>query len=631
MVPILCSAEHGLTTRGRTFLCAAVASLLVLVAQPIEAQSGVRQVLVLQSFDRGNMTVDQFTANFRVELDRLAGSPVNLVQVVVGATGFVEAPDQAIVEYIRSTFTDGSKPDLILTIAGPAAVFARKHRAQLFPDKPLLFAAVDRRILGSAALGENEAAVAVANDFPRMIEDILHLLPQTRQVFMVMGSGELGKFWHQELEKQFGRFQGRLTFLWSDELSLPEIVRRCASLPADAAIFYFNFGTDASGAAYADERVLAEIHATASAPLFGIQKAYVGYGVVGGSLVPMDDVARNAADAANRLLNGSPPGTIAVPTQLAGPPLFDWRELGRWGIPESRLPPDSIVLNRHPGLWTEYKATVFGAAAALLVQSLLIGGLLYQRRARRRAEIESRKNLALAADANRRQTMSALTSSIAHEVGQPLSAMIHNAQALHNMIAANQATPETSGEILTDIRTQGRRATQIIERHRTMLRSHAVAKQPIDVHEVIKESLALLAHDLRLRQVEATLNLASTQCVVSGDPVLLEQVLVNLAMNAMDAMAETPPAHRQLTISTNVSSSDVEVSLSDTGAGVPAHLDDTLFTPFVTTKAHGLGIGLTIVRSIVDAHGGAIEARNNRQGGATFTVTLPLSAAIAAD
>jgi C4-dicarboxylate-specific signal transduction histidine kinase len=265
----------------------------------------------------------------------------------------------------------------------------------------------------------------------------------------------------------------------------------------------------------------------------------------------------------------------------------------------------------------------------LLVQSLLIGGLLYQHRARQRAEIESRKNLALAADANRRQTMSALTSSIAHEVGQPLSAMIHNAQALHNMIAANQATPETAGEILTDIRTQGLRASQIIERHRTMLRSHAVAKKPIDVHEVIKESLALLAHDLRLRQVEATLNLASTQCIVSGDPVLLEQVLVNLAMNAMDAMAETPPALRRLTISTNVRPSDVEVSLSDTGAGVPAHLDDTLFTPFVTTKAHGLGIGLTIVRSIVDAHGGAIEASNNRQGGATFTVTLPLSTAIA--
>jgi C4-dicarboxylate-specific signal transduction histidine kinase len=99
-------------------------------------------------------------------------------------------------------------------------------------------------------------------------------------------------------------------------------------------------------------------------------------------------------------------------------------------------------------------------------------------------------------------------------------------------------------------------------------------------------------------------------------------VLVNLVMNAMDAMAETPPARRRVTISSEVRAVDVDVSVRDTGPGLPAQILDTLFSPFVTTKAHGLGIGLTIVRSIVDAHGGTIVARNNPEGGATFTVTL---------
>ena len=102
-----------------------------------------------------------------------------------------------------STFADGPKPDLIVTIAGPAAVFARKYRQQLFPDTPLLFAAVDQRYLRDAPLGENETAVVAANDFPRVIDVILQLLPQTRQVFMVMGSGQIGKFWRGELEEQF--------------------------------------------------------------------------------------------------------------------------------------------------------------------------------------------------------------------------------------------------------------------------------------------------------------------------------------------------------------------------------------------------------------------------------------------
>ena len=163
--------------------------------------AAVRQVLVLQSFDRGNLVADYFTGNFRVDLDQRAGTPVNVVQVVVGPTGFVGAPERQVVDYIRSTFADRPKPDLILTVGGPAAVFARKHRQQLFPDTPLLFAAVDERFLRDAPLGENETAVAVLNDYSQLIEEILQLLPQTKQVFMVMGSGLLSRFWRQELDE----------------------------------------------------------------------------------------------------------------------------------------------------------------------------------------------------------------------------------------------------------------------------------------------------------------------------------------------------------------------------------------------------------------------------------------------
>ena len=136
-----------------------------------------------------------------------------------------------------------------------------------------------------------------------------------------------------------------------------------------------------------------------------------------------------------------------------------------------------------------------------------------------------------------------------------------------------------------------------------MLRSHQLHKKPIDLHSVIDESLALVAHDLRARQIETTLDLSSTPCVIDGDQVLLQQVLVNLIRNAMDALAE-PPARRQITIRSAVTTTDVEVSVCDTGTGLPAEIIATLFTPFVTTKPHGLGIGLVIVQRILDAHGG---------------------------
>jgi len=321
-------------------------------------------------------------------------------------------------------------------------------------------------------------------------------------------------------------------------------------------------------------------------------------------------------------LNGESPGSVRAPPHVPGQPIFDWRELQRWGIAESRLPAGSVVRYRSPSLWQEYRYTILGAIGALAIQALLIVGLLYQRRARQRAELDSRRNLALAADANRRQTMSALTNAIAHELGQPLSSMIHNAHALQKMIATDRATPETIGEILSDIRSEGIQATQIIDRHRTMLRSHQLDKKPIDLHEVISESLALVAHDMRARQIQPIVNLSSNPCIIRGDQVLLGQVLVNLVMNAMDAMAETPPVRRRLTIRTEVRAADVEVTVRDTGTGLPADINGKLFAPFVTTKTNGLGIGLTIARTIVHAHEGTIDARNNPEGGATFIVTL---------
>ena len=202
----------------RRFPRVVLTGLLVLgAAANAAAQPVQKQVLVLQSFDRGNIVVDNFTTNFHVELDQRAEQPVNFVQVVVGPIGPVGAPERAIVDFIVSTFADGPKPDLIVAMSGPASIFARKYRRQLFPDTPLLFAAVDERYLRAAPLGENETAVASANDFPRLIDDILQVLPQTRQVFVVAGTGQLGEFWRRELEEPFSRFRDRLTFEWLDK------------------------------------------------------------------------------------------------------------------------------------------------------------------------------------------------------------------------------------------------------------------------------------------------------------------------------------------------------------------------------------------------------------------------------
>jgi signal transduction histidine kinase len=266
---------------------------------------------------------------------------------------------------------------------------------------------------------------------------------------------------------------------------------------------------------------------------------------------------------------------------------------------------------------------------AIVVQALLIVGLLAQRRARQRAELESRRNLSLAADASRRMTMSALTGSIAHELSQPLNSILHNVKAGEMMMGiANGAPPDVLKEILADIRTADVRATEIIERHRTMLRNRQMETKPIDIHGVVRESIALVATDTQERQIHVDVDLPPLPCIVTGDHVLLQQVLVNLMMNAMDAMADTPPARRRVAVCNVIVPGSVKISVTDRGTGLQAASGGTLFDPFVTTKANGMGIGLTIARTIIEAHGGRIDAHNNPSGGATFLVTLPCDEAV---
>ena len=608
-----------------SFVLASGGAVLLILVSAVPVEAAVKHVVLLQSFDRGSLVLDRFTSIFRVTIDEQTPEPVTFTEFVVNPAGFREIPEEAFIEFMTSAFVDRPKPDLVVTTGGPAAAFARRNRQRLFADSPLLYAAVDARFLQGATLADNETAVAVANEPKLIFGDILRLFPNTANVFVVMGSGELGQFWRTEFERESGRLPGRLRVETSYGMLYGQILQRASTLPPWSAIFFHSLDVDAQGTTYSTERVLSDLRARANAPLFGAQSAELGSGVIGGTLMSIETASRTAADAALRILAGTSPALIKTPIQQPGPSTFDWRELRRWDVSEDRLRPGSEVRFRGPSLWRDYRREMFGVVAALMVQALLIVGLLYQRRERRRAEVESRRHLSLAADANRRVTMSALTGSIAHELSQPLNSILHNVKAGELMMDTEPgAQREVLREILADIRTADVRATEIIERQRMMLRNHQLETKPIDIHDVVRESVALTANDADARQIFVDVNLSPVRCVVSGDQVLLQQVIVNLLMNAIDAMADIPAERRRITVRTKVVAQEaVEVSIRDAGAGLPDPVRNKLFEPFVTTKTNGMGIGLTIARTIVEAHGGTIDGHNNADGGATFTVTLP--------
>ena len=246
---------------------------------------------------------------------------------------------------------------------------------------------------------------------------------------------------------------------------------------------------------------------------------------------------------------------------------------------------------------------------------------------RHRAEDEARRSREELAHFLRVSTVGELTTSLAHELNQPLTAILANAQAGRLLLDTNGGDRASLREILDDIVEEDKRAGEVIRRLRDLLRKGAPERAPLDLNRLAEDVTRLLANDAALRGVSIRLALNVAPVVVTGDRIQLQQVVLNLVMNAMDAMAESAPDQRIALVSTLVTPDGVHLSVRDSGTGLRESDAGRVFQPFYTTKPSGMGMGLSIARSIVEAHGGRIWGRDNAGSGATFTFSLPLSTA----
>jgi C4-dicarboxylate-specific signal transduction histidine kinase len=216
-----------------------------------------------------------------------------------------------------------------------------------------------------------------------------------------------------------------------------------------------------------------------------------------------------------------------------------------------------------------------------------------------------------------------LSGSLAHELNQPLTAIVTSAAAAERLMKEDRKNDEEVRDALKDIRDQGQRAGEIIARIRAMLHKDPGQMARLDLNLAVREVLEMVHSDLVIRRVTPVLRLDPQLSLVEGHGVQLRQVLLNLVMNACDAMSNMPADQRKLTIeSKRVTGREVQISVADTGPGFPEEMLSQAFEPFHSTKAQGLGLGLAICRSIIVSHGGRLVAGNNPDKGATLRFTL---------
>jgi PAS domain S-box-containing protein len=906
--------------KSRRFPAWLLALLLLIVATLGVSAATPKRVLILDPFGRNVAPFTTAVSSFRTTLARELGEPVDIYELPLELTRF-SGPEG---ETPLVTFVEGrlkaQSVDLVVSVGTAGMQFAARHRDQLFPNTPVLVLASEPRIMSPELLKTNATAVTQRVRLPSMVEDILQLRPQTTNIVMVLGASALERFWAEQCRREFQVFTNRVGFTWVNDLTLEQILKHCSTLPPNSFVLHALFIVDAAGVPCERNEALRRLHEVANAPVFGFYTSEFGLGSIGGRLFQDTEVGAQAALTAVRILRGERPEHIPPQIMEATAPIYDWRELRRWGISESRLPAGSVIQFRQPTFWERYHWLVIGTSLFCFLQAALIVGLWVNRAKRKQGEAEAtllaeisskfvnlppgevdleiedalrricesldldlatlwqwsdeapgvfrfthayrapgvpptaepsgqqqfpwiigqvragrtvaipsveelpaeaavdqangrlggiksalaipfsvggeppvgglglnstraernwpdalvkrlevvaqifanalarkrteqvlRENeqrMTLAADAahfgiwvwniapnqvwgserwqglfgfvagkdvsfeavigrihpddretverevrdalanrgdyvgefravlpdgtlrwiasrgrgyadangtpirmvgaaiditERRQSEAALlrqrselahlsrvamlgelSGSMAHELNQPLTAILSNAQAAQRFLAADEADLGEVRDILADIVSEDKRAGEIIRRLRLLLKKGEVQRQELNINEVVQEVLKLVRSDLVNHDVTMATELAPGLPVVHGDRVQLQQVLLNLVMNGCEAMASSEKNVRQLTIRTDRSEDgSVYVSVTDCGPGIIPERLEQVFESFYTTKPQGMGLGLTVCRTIITAHRGKLWANSKPGRGATVCFTLP--------
>ena len=262
-------------------------AILLLVFAAIGAPHGAtapaaKSVLLLHSFGRDFAPYDAIVAAFRTELAKGSREHLAVYDATLDAEQVSESDDlQPLLELLRHRFA-GSPPDVVVTIGPPAARFYLKDRDKVFPGTPVVISALDERFVHKSALRVGDAVVAIHQHLPRLVDNILRVLPDTQTIVVVLGDSPLERFWLGEARKELAQFANRVSFEWLNNLSLEQMRQRLATLPAHSAVLYTLMVTDAAGVPQQRGAALASLFEVSTAPIFSLYESELGHGVVGG-------------------------------------------------------------------------------------------------------------------------------------------------------------------------------------------------------------------------------------------------------------------------------------------------------------------------------------------------------------
>ena len=715
------------------------------------ADGAPRRVLILHSYNYTFPANSAISDSLRVELGR-SSQPL---EIEADFLDLARRPDEThalrTASFLHEKYAN-VRFDAVVVIGIPGMPFLLKYRDLIAPGVPVVWSDVTRATFDAMKVPAD--ITAVINDYKpeRTIELAERFQPDARRLVVIGGTSSIDRRWQENGRRAVEAHNSpKLEAEYWFDRTYNRLLEDVSKLPRDTIVLFLTFFADSEDKRFIPRDVAVAVARASAAPVYGFFDTYLGTGVVGGFFETYQSIGSTTANLVLEILSGSDVTKLSARDNARPAVRVDARAMERWGLKRESLPSGSTVLFHEPSPWEQHRYLVAGTAAVLVVQSLVVAGLLFQRRRRRQAEkslkesedrmtfaatsasiglwhieretrqlwatehcraifglpadtpltresflaaihpddrpiaaaslrgtshssrsevtdirivyppdevrwvrIRAGSNIDGRSEPNQVSGMFAditdqkkaeadlelqrqevahlmrvtalgeLSGAIAHEVNQPLTAILSNAQAALYLLRPESPNFTEIHDALEDIVHEDSRASEVIQRLRGLLKKGESKLEHVNLNQLVDSTINLLRHQLIDRRVVVETDLTDSLPAVLGDPVQLQQVLLNLIMNAMDAMVSTPDGLRRIQICSRATEAGtIEIYLKDNGPGIKATDRKRVFVPFYTTKDHGLGLGLSICSTIIEKHGGSIDLRNDDSGGAVAEISLP--------
>jgi len=530
------------------------------------------------------------------------------------------AEDEDFIREIERKYAD-IEFDAIFTFGSTAFHLMPAVRDRLFPDAPIIYGGFPRETLAARSPPPKSSGFVSAYSILETFKLARMLQPEATRLILISGSSPFDRSWRERAELDLRNVPGLQAEFLSD-LTVQEFREFVGTLDQSSIVIILTIFADRSGQSYIPADAAQMISEASGAPTYTVYETWIGRGVVGGVVASFEEIGAAMAGRALEFLSGA--ALVASPETLPGHPTVDWRQLQHFGL-DAGLVPDGTRLAYHEApVWEQYTLEIALAAAVILLQSVTIIALVLLEKRRKSAEREASARRVELAHMSRVAQLGELSGALAHELNQPLAAILANAEAGRTLVKHDPPDLQEITEILADIALDDRRAADIIKQLRKLLSKDETDFESLDLNELVASTAQLLNSEMVVRGVGLVLRLIRGGAIVSGSETQLRQVILNLVLNAAEAVADQPSERRDIVITTSIRPDGWrEVSVRDRGTGLSPSIASDPFRSFATTKRGGLGLGLSICRSIAQAHAGTLAFDPAIAEGARAVLTLP--------